>query len=59
MLLDDEDKKLALRLQEENGLKNQLVLFVDRIINLHTPIDLGRGLSHIKNGLTYNTILAH
>ena len=57
--MDDEDKKLALRLQEENGLKNQLVLFVDRIINLHTPIYLGRGLSHIMNGLTYNTILAH
>lgn len=55
MLLDDEDKKLALRLQEENGLKNQLVLFVDRIINLHTPIDLGRGmtLSH-THLLTYS-----
>ena len=57
--MDDEDKKLALRLQEENGLKNQLVLFVDCIISLHTPIDLGRGQSHIMNGLTYNTILAH
>ena len=48
LLLDDEDKKLELKLQEENGLKNQLVLFVDRIINLHTPVDLGKGIpSHI------------
>ena len=38
-----EEKKTVLMRQEENAIMNQLILFVQRIINLRTPVEFQGG----------------
>ena len=35
----DPDDKTQLIQQEENAIKNQIILFINRIINMKTPIE--------------------
>ncbi len=38
-----EEKRTVLIRQEENAIMNQLILFVQRIINLRTPVEFQEG----------------
>ncbi len=49
----DPDDKIQLIQQEENAIKNQIILFINRIINMKTPIEFaGSDLLSLSNMCT-------
>ena len=47
-ILPDE-KKINLMKMEENATSNQVILFVQRVIQLRTPVELPEGTCMIEN----------
>lgn len=44
------EERVTLTMQEENAIKNQIILFINRIINMRTPVDFSEGeLSSCKH----------
>ena len=37
------EERSKLTMQEENAIKNQIILFINRIINMRTPVDFSKG----------------
>ena len=52
----DEEDKTHLIQQEENAIKNQIILFISRIINMKTPIEFA-GISQIITGTDTNCMI--
>ena len=44
-----EVERQQLSLQEENAIRNQIILFISRLINIRTPIEFTNGMKYVSN----------